>query len=147
MTGLHAWRHGGVTNAEVPLLAGRDTLPGLLSRAGYQTRAIGKMHFTPTRAHYGFQHMELLPDYHRWLRSQPQATLPMTHGLGQNEMEPALSDQLEQHTNTYWTAARSVNFLETRDETRPFFLWTSFSKPHPPLDPSGHEAFEYRAGG
>jgi arylsulfatase A-like enzyme len=29
----------------------------------------------------------------------------------------------------------SIDFLETRDPTCPFFLWTSFSKPHPPLDP------------
>ena len=36
---------------------------------------------------------------------------------------------------TYWTVKRSIDFLETRDDTRPFFLWTSFTKPHPPYDP------------
>ncbi|MFW5829388.1 MAG: sulfatase-like hydrolase/transferase, partial [Planctomycetota bacterium] len=30
--------------------------------------------------------------------------------------------------------ARSIDFLETRDPERPFFLWTSFSDPHPPYE-------------
>lgn len=59
----------------------------------------------------------------------------MDHGVGQNEMEPALSTVDESHSLTRWTVERAVDFLETRDETRPFFLHVGFAKPHPPLDP------------
>jgi arylsulfatase len=112
----------------------RRTLPGLLTAAGYQTRAIGKMHYHPPRCNYGFEHMEILEDYYRERRSLggPQ---PKTHGLGENEMEPVISTLPEQDTLTHWTAERAVNFLETRDPSRPFYLQVGFAKPHPPFDP------------
>ena len=43
----------------------RSTLPAVLTDAGYQTCAKGKMHFEPARAHYGFEHMKLPLDYMR----------------------------------------------------------------------------------
>ena len=36
--------------------------------------------------------------------------------------------------NTTWVVERSLAFLERRDRDRPFFLWTSFIKPHPPFE-------------
>lgn len=110
------------------------TLPGVLTQTGYQTRAIGKMHFHPMRAHYGFEHMELLEDYYRNMERHGGPTRPMDHGVGQNEMTPVFSTVEESQSLTRWTVQRSVDFLETRDTTRPFFLWCSFAKPHPPLD-------------
>ena len=90
MTGRHGHRNdyhqnGGKT---VPMTR-HPTLPGVLGYAGYQTRAIGKMHFNPLRAHYGFQHMQLLPDYLREMKERGHS--PMDHGLGQNEMEPGFA--------------------------------------------------------
>jgi arylsulfatase len=39
-------------------------------------------------------------------------------------------------TLTSWLCEQAVLFLrERRDPLQPFFLWLSFSKPHPPLDP------------
>jgi arylsulfatase A-like enzyme len=137
MTGLHAWRHGQTVNppAHVPSpMAARPTLPGLLSAAGYQTRLVGKAHFHPMRAHYGFEHMELPADFFRALGRRPSFAPPKDHGLGENEIEPVFSTAEERHTLTHWIAERSIEFLETRDDTRPFFLWTSFTKPHPPFD-------------
>ena len=135
MTGRHGYRQGLVANASKPIpQAEHPTLPGLLTAAGYQTRAVGKMHFNPVRANYGFEHVELPYDYVREMEraAGPQ---PFNHSLGQNEMEPALSTVPEHQSLTHWIARRSADFLETRDPTRPFFLWTSFTKPHPPLDP------------
>ena len=37
--------------------------------------------------------------------------------------------------NSTWVAERSIDFLNRRDRSRPFFLWTSFVKPHPPFTP------------
>lgn len=113
----------------------RTTLPALLTAAGYQTRAVGKMHYTPARSNWGWEHVEILQDYYRHMARHPEKGVPMDHGLGQNEMEPGLSTVAEEHSLTRWTVDRSLDFLETRDPRRPFCLYTSFSKPHPPFDP------------
>jgi arylsulfatase len=136
MTGRHGYSMGltGNTGAVRPIDA-RYSLPGLLTGAGYQTRAQGKMHFMPNRCHYGFEQMEILDDYYRHMARHPEKGVPMDHGLGQNEMAPGISTVDESNSLTHWAIDRSVDFLETRDNTRPFFLWTSFAKPHPPLDP------------
>ncbi len=126
-----------------PSMASLPTLPALLTRAGYQTRAIGKMHFHPMRAHYGFEHVELPYDMLRAERRAGRPTDGFAEGLGQNEMTPAIR-RADSPDLTRLTGERCIEFLETRDETRPFFLWASFGKPHPPLDP-GPEAWELYA--
>jgi arylsulfatase A-like enzyme len=136
MTGRYAYNHGLTSNSNrVKPMSAETSLPGLLSRAGYQTRAQGKMHFSPNRCHYGFETMEILDDYYRTMARHPEYGVPMNHGIGQNEMTPVISTVDETHSLTHWTVDRSIDFLETRDPTRPFFLWTSFTKPHPPFDP------------
>ena len=136
MTGRAGYRSNLTLNAaDVRPIDSAMSLPGLLTRAGYQTRAHGKMHFIPQRKNYGFEHMELLEDYYRYMAKHPEHGIPSDHGMGQNEMEPVISTVQESQSLTHWIVDRSVDYLETRDESRPFFLWTSFSKPHPPLDP------------
>jgi len=141
MTGLEGYSMGytgnSIKNYPLPIF---PTLPGLLTNNGYQTKAVGKMHFEPVRANYGFEHMELPMDYYREMqrinRSPGMVTgMPKSHGIGENEMEPVISSLTEAETLTHWTVRKSIDFLETRDSTRPFFMWTSFTKPHPPFDP------------
>ena len=124
MTGRHGYESGVVSNATHETQMRRQTrlrrtLPALLTDAGYQTCAKGKMHFEPARACYGFEQM----------------TLPLVHGIGECEMEPVISTVDVKDSITTWITDQSIDFLETRDTTRPFFLWTSFTKPHPPFDP------------
>jgi arylsulfatase A-like enzyme len=103
---------------------------------GYQTAAIGKMHFTPQRARHGFDEMILPEDYYREMAAQGFDLQPMRHGLGQNELYPGMATVSEAKTLTSWIAEQCVQYIrERRDPTVPFFLWCSFSKPHPPLDP------------
>ena len=136
MTGMRGYVSGISRNCDhSALMESVKTLPQLLTENGYQTRAIGKMHFHPARANYGFEHMELPLDYYRMMQRNYEQGVSKMHGVGENEVEPVLSTVDENHSLTHWTVDRSVDFLETRDERRPFFLWTSFSKPHPPLDP------------
>lgn len=136
MTGRHGFSQGLTTNhVDHYPVDSKTSLAGLLTLAGYQSRAVGKMHFHPLRAHHGFEHMELLPDYYRYMAANPHLGRPMDHGLGQNEMQPGISTVEESASLTRWTVQRSIDFVETRDNSRPFFLWTSFAKPHPPFDP------------
>jgi arylsulfatase len=145
MTGKHGYTTGLVGhNDNVNPMADHPTLPGVLTQHGYQTRAQGKMHFSPMRANYGFENMELPMDYYRERNRNAQWGLPKEHGVGENEIEPVISTVDEVNSLTYWTVKRSIDFLETRDETRPFFLWTSFTKPHPPFDPPANYWTLYR---
>src|SRR5690554_5698253 len=53
MTGKHGYTTGLTGNNEdIRPMVDHATLPQVLTQNGYQTRAQGKMHFTPMRANY-----------------------------------------------------------------------------------------------
>jgi len=120
------------------------TIAGLLSNAGYHTAAVGKMHMVPPRGPYGFQGLALaedtgcgmfLDDYHPWLAQQE--LYEWEHGLDNYDILPGVSHLPEEKTVTGWVGARTVEFLRNRSRRRePFYLVTSFLKPHPPYDPT-----------
>lgn len=139
MTGQRGYESGVISNAtheQVMRQATRErrTLPALLTDAGYQTKAMGKMHFDPVRACYGFESMTLPLDYLRQCERRGDVR-PKVHGAMECELVPAISTVDTKDSITTWTVDGSIDFLETRDPLRPFFLWTSFTKPHPPFDP------------
>ncbi len=135
MTGKEACTHEliGNNNDHYPM---RDnvTFPKLLTENGYQTRAEGKLHFHPMRANYGIEHADLPMDYFNEMRKRGKIST-RSHGIGENEVEPVINTIPETDTLTHWTVDKSMDFIENKDPTRPFFLWTSFTKPHPPFDP------------
>jgi arylsulfatase A-like enzyme len=137
MTGRHVFTHGHPTNGPTAgVIDNRVSLPSRLRALGYQTAAIGKMHFGPQRARHGFDEMILPQDYYIAMRNAGHPWQPMRHGLGQNELYPSMATVPEAMTLTSWIAEQCVSYIkERRDPTAPFFLWCSFSKPHPPLDP------------
>ncbi len=137
MTGRFVGNHGMMGNGPTSSVMGRDdTLPAYLRRLGYQTAAIGKMHFTPERARHGFDEMILPADYYREMARSGYPLQPMRHGLGQNELYPGMATVPEAMTLTSWISEQCVEYIrERRDPTAAFFLWCSYSKPHPPLDP------------
>ncbi len=145
LTGLPPRAHGfpdnmhqAVTRADLP------TLPRLLSDAGYESRAIGKMHFIPARRHNGFDRMELMEEL-PWYREQDDYALYLQSvGLGHIQhihgvrhllyMLPQQSLIPEAHHGTKWVADRGMEFLRTNRGRQPFFLWLSWIAPHPPFD-------------
>ncbi|MGI6375292.1 MAG: sulfatase-like hydrolase/transferase [Anaerolineae bacterium] len=140
MTGRYVFGHqmpGNGATSGLPAMKRERTLPSLLRALGYQTAAIGKMHFTPQRARHGFDELIIPDDYYRHMQRLGYGQLqPMHHGLGQNELYPAMATVPEALTLTSWTAEQCVDYIrERRDPTAPFFLWCSFAKPHPPIDP------------
>lgn len=146
LTGRGVFDHGLAHNGSTSEVVDRGaTLPSRLRAAGYGTAAIGKLHFTPQRARHGFDETRLPDDYYRWIRESGSPLQPMRHGIGQNELFPARSTVPEGLTLTSWIAEQCVRYIrDERDPTQPFFLWASFSKPHPPLDPPEPYASMYR---
>ncbi len=140
LTGQTAAHFGNPTNfppgtrTPIPL---EISLPYRLTReAGYQTRAVGKMHFNPERARYGFEHIALHPnDYVNWLEDKGFGGMYRGHGLGGNEVYPSVYPIAEQYTHTAWVVEESLRFLGQRDPDNPFFLWMIFEAPHSPFDP------------
>jgi len=147
-TGLTQRSHGRVGYQDGVEWTYPVTLAGELSKAGYQTVAVGKMHVHPQRHPMGFEKVVLHDgmlhhykaaresDYEDWLRETlgPDCGL-YDHGLESNSWV-ARPWHLPEHTHpTYWAVSRAVEFLRGRDKGRPFFLFLSFVAPHPPLVP------------
>lgn len=131
------------------------TLAGELTQAGYQTRCVGKMHVHPLRSNQGFEEVELhdgylhyyrapetpsyenqceADDYLYWLRAETGADITVS-GAECNSWVAAPWPLAERFHPTAYVAARSIDFFRKRDRDRPFFLMSSFVRPHPPFDP------------
>lgn len=129
----------------------KETLPEQLSKAGYQTKVVGKMHVYPERCHYGFDDMTLFEegrklgtiygkdngygDYEEWLAEQGHAGMAFGHGMSINgyNMTPwHLPDHLHP---TEWIGHETCKQIKRRDWTKPLFMWASFTAPHAPLVP------------
>lgn len=140
LTGQCASRFGMPFNfmdgRRTPIDTARSLPRRLMQEAGYQTRAVGKMHFSPERARYGFDHIALHPnDYVNWLEDKGYGGMYRGHGLGGNEVYPAVYPVPEQYTHNAWIVEESIRFLGQRDPDNPFFLWMIFEAPHSPFDP------------
>ncbi len=125
------------------------TLAGELSAAGYQTEMIGKLHLSPPRKRYGFDHIQLSDathgtannDYVEWLQQYHRRNdfePGMAHGVSANGWVGRPHHLPEEQMHTFWCIDRALNFLKKRDPSSPFFLNISFIDPHPPLTPPAH---------
>lgn len=132
----HGMPHNFMSGPRTPI-AIEQSLPYRLTReAGYQTKAVGKMHFWPERARFGFEDISLHPnDYVNFLEEQGWGGFYRGHGLGGNEVYPAVSALPEHLTHTHWIVDEGIRFLQRRDPDCPFLLWLVFEAPHSPFDP------------
>ena len=153
LSGLYVHEHRGWSN-HCTLRPGTPTFPSVLRDAGYATKAVGKMHFTPTYLDVGFDEMLLAEqdgpgrwddDYHRDLRN---AGLVDVNDLEDQRAEyrehagpeywdtaGALPSNLpnEFHT-TAWIGNHAVSTLESWGPSANL-LMVGFVKPHHPFDP------------
>ncbi|MEG0013162.1 MAG: arylsulfatase [Clostridium sp.] len=156
MTGMRQENHKRVGYKDGVVWDYENTLAGELSKAGYYTQCIGKMHVSPLRNLLGFHHIELhdgylhhnryastpyyesqkiADDYFYWLKEEKGISCDITDtGLECNSWvaRPWIYDERFHPTN--WVVNRSLDFLRRRDRSKPFFLMTSFVRPHPPFD-------------
>jgi arylsulfatase len=159
MSGMAPQAHGMVGYKDGVPWERACTLPAELSRAGYQTELIGKLHLFPKRKRYGFQHLQLAEsttqrgvanDYIDWLRESGAVPLEVVepgvaHGVSANGWVGRPHLLAEHQTHTFWCVNQALRFLDRRDPTAPFFLYVSFIDPHPPLTPPGHYYDRYMA--
>jgi arylsulfatase A-like enzyme len=158
LTGQYPDTHGVHDNRDV-LPVDAATFPRILQGGGYQTAAIGKMHFTPARAAYGFDVMRLAEqdgpgrhedDYHAWL--QEEGVWDDVDWWDQVDREKAppeywdtfgamTSNLSERHHSTTWIGNQAVRYIQ--EAKAPFFLWVGFIKPHHPFDPPAEWAESY----
>jgi len=152
-TGLSQEHHGRVGYRDGVPWDYPVTMAGELSRAGYQSQAVGKMHVYPERQRMGFENVALhdgylhfarsrhsdladIDDYIPWLREKMGYDADyIDHGLNCNSIIARPWDKPEYVHPTTWVVTRSLEFLRERDTDRPFFLYASFHRPHPPYDP------------
>ncbi len=119
-------------------------LADMVRKRGYYTCAVGKMHFSPVREHFGFDHMflsEEIPshieddEYLQFLRNNGYGNVYEPHGKrSETYYVPQTSVLPEEFHTTAWTASKTVEVIK-KNKNRPFFIFSSFIKPHPPFDP------------
>lgn len=149
MSGMDPWNTGilGMGRGQGGMGTGfPQTLPGELAKAGYHTQGVGKMHFYPQRSLNGFHHTVLdesgrvedpgfTSDYKQWFdRNKTGQYGIVDHGIGWNSWMARPYHAPEYLHPTNWTVNESIAFLQRRDPEKPFFLMTSFARPHSPYD-------------
>ena len=134
LTGQFPKTHGMVGFQAGDEMFPEATLPGELSKAGYQTFMVGRsMHQFPRRKRYGYDHMVLLGDLEK---GRDSSFGKDGHGLTGNGWTARPWHMDESCHPTVETADEAIRFLETwRDPSSPYFLTISFLAPHPPLCP------------
>ena len=154
LTGLPARYHGYSNNCSRSMDHTIPTLPRILADHGYITRAIGKMHFHPSRCHHGFHKMELMEEICQFREDDEYAMYLKSVGLGHIQnihgvrnllfMAPQRSLIPEEHHGSTWVGRRAADFIRTTAGQRPFFLWASWIAPHPPFDVCDEYADMYK---
>lgn len=122
----------------------------ILTEKGYQTGSVGKLHFYPptnkhacstgfdrVQLHDGVRTTDAYSDYVRWRRAHdPNASIPEAAAEpnlkpGENPFRAAMKYE---YSPTHWVGEQSITMLRDFARTpKPFFLFSSFFKPHSPF--------------
>lgn len=163
VTGLAASWLGCLENNVPRYYDFQNALPKLLHEHGYYCEGIGKMHFSnkPYQVTYGMDHLVLseetrgvrftkrkedviFDDYDRFLIAHHRWGWDKPTEIGYNEIKPLLTPLERKYHVTQWCGDETVKALfALKDATKPFFLCSSFVKPHVPYDCPRHLAHLY----
>lgn len=148
LTGQTPQRHGLFSNTGIPYLPLEHTLPEEMRKGGYQTALVGRtMHTYPVSYPYGFEYY--LPGdpsseakdssdaFFQYLRDHNAADCGGYSGGGpHNNSRAAAPYHLPDHFHqTKWATNRAIDFLNSRDVSRPFLLFVGYYAPHSPHNP------------
>jgi len=122
-----------------------------LKKAGYVTASVGKLHLYPptvdeakrtgfdlVELHDGVSYLDQFSDYVKWrdqhdpLKSKKYRSYARSVEPGGNPFRAAIQ---EEFTDTAWVGSRTRHYLKRLAEgKKPFFLYSSFWKPHSPYE-------------
>jgi len=143
-TGRYPHSHRVRANWYAPR-AGETSFAHQLGRVGYNTAAIGKMHFTPWYDNFGFDgriiaeakfHQSCPDDYARFLQKHGYSRQQLYNTKSPEYIQrlSSMTSILPQELHIDSFVGRSVcEYLEQADE--PFCIFASFLSPHNPYDP------------
>ena len=118
----------------------------VLQQHGYTTHGVGKMHFTleddaGSESMWGYDSRDkseecgAVDDYKHFIDSKGFSHVSEPLGFRSEMYYIPQTSQLNIEThNSSWVAEKSIAFLKNRDTDKPFFLMSSFIKPHPPFE-------------
>jgi arylsulfatase len=161
-TGCYPHKCTGYKKNSGSIKEGFPLLGEEMNKRGYETYAIGKLHYNPYRAPgvprttHGLRTTELaesgrilskydpqnkqigLEDYHDYLHTVGWGGYTRGHGLGNNDVYAAASPLPQEHYVDTWVANRAIDYMKRHIQSQPdtpFFMWASFPKPHSAFDP------------
>lgn len=161
-TGCYPHKCTGIKENNGTIKDGFPLLGEEMDRRDYETYVAGKLHYSPysppgeKRTTHGLKTVELaesgrilskfdpegklsgLEDYHDYLHTVGWGGYERGHGMGNNDVYPAASPIPQEHYVDTWVADRSLDMMKHHLEQKsdkPFFMWTSFPKPHSAFDP------------
>jgi arylsulfatase A-like enzyme len=141
LTGQTGRPHGHFDNAATRLDERMPTFPRVFAENGWHTAALGKCHFTPVRAHHGYNELQLMEElpkhieddaYLQFLRDKGHSDIRNIHGVRPlSYHEPQNTLVPEEDLGPNWLARRTEEWLD-KNSDRPFLLTLGWIKPHPP---------------
>ncbi|HEX7362012.1 MAG TPA: sulfatase-like hydrolase/transferase [Bryobacteraceae bacterium] len=172
MTGLYVHNNKTYNNA-TPWPSEHKTIAHSFGRAGYMTALVGKMHFVDAQTH-GFEYKLDFNDWYQYLgpktRLRAEETIYPNSGSGLPQIDDLWRDYGDPWTGVInmdqregyvspgrvsaleekdhfesFVARESVRFLRNFGKKEPFFLVSSFLKPHDPFMPARRFANMFRA--
>ena len=134
ITGVYPHSHGARILQD-PLPEDAYTIAHHFQEQGYQTAAIGKMHFGDESQRHGFEYRLHGDEFRDTLTDQEWRAFRKDQSSADSVMGKASELSARYFQDTYYSD-ETVRFLrEERDTDRPFCLWSSFFMPHTPLVP------------
>ncbi len=131
LTGMYAHRHQIIDNSS-PIPEGLTFFPEFLQKAGYQTAFIGKFHM-------GEKDEKAQPGFDYWASFQGQ-------GVYYNPVINKNGQHLEFSDSTYMTdllTDYAKEFLDNRDQQKPFFMYLSHKAVHSEFYPAKRHLGKY----
>lgn len=148
-TGQYLHTHGIQSNSNKADMGHLTMLPNYLRNYGYETAVVGKNH-AGHHQQIGFDYARVCAGIHQGENNDYRDYLREfdleQYWCGDQAVkayDAYVSEIPYKHSVEAWTGDESINYLQNRDKSKPFFLWTSFERPHSPTCVPKDNPFPY----